>query len=100
MIRRPVAEFWSLTPRQIHLVFAGEAERIEDEAKLAANLAAYQVWRLAHMMRFKRLPKKPDDLTKKKAKGKVGASWQAQKRALEMFNTGIGGFDNRPGKGG
>lgn len=53
------------------------------------------------MMRFKRLPKKPDDLTKKKRKVGTGDDWRLQKAAIEMFNAGIGGFDNRPAaKGG
>lgn len=91
---RPVAEFWSLTPRQIVQVFAGWGNQVEREAKLAANLAAYQVWRLAHMMRFKRLPRKPDDMTKKKAVSS-GPDWRAQKAMIEMFNAGVGGYDNR-----
>jgi hypothetical protein len=79
-------------------VFAGWANQVEREAKLAANLAAYQVWRLAHMMRFKRLPRKPDDLTKKKTVS-TGPDWRKQKAAIELLNAALGGFDHRP-KGG
>lgn len=52
-------------------------------------------------MRAKRLPRKPDDLTKARRKG-TGADWKAQKAAIELLNAGLGGFDNRrPGaKGG
>lgn len=90
-----MAEFWSLTPRQIHLVFRGESERLKQEADLKANLASWQIWRLAHFMRAKTLPRKPDDLTKKKAKG-TGPDWKMQKAAIELLNAAIGGFDSRP----
>lgn len=79
-------------------MFAGWGNQVERESKLAANLAAYQVWRLAHMMRLKRLPRKPDDLTKKK-KVSTGPDWRNQKAAIELLNAAMGGFDNRP-KGG
>jgi hypothetical protein len=80
-------------------VFKGEGKRLQAEANLAANLAAYQVWRLAHMMRFKRLPRKPDDLTKAK-RASTGTDWRMQKAAIEAFNAAVGGFDNRPKNGG
>lgn len=95
---RTVAEFWTLTPRQIDVVFKGETDRLKAETTLNVNLAAYQVWRLAGMMRLKRLPAKPDDLMKKK-RASTGPDWRAQKAALELFNAGIGGYDNRK-KGG
>lgn len=93
---RTFDEFWSLTLRQIDCVFKGYAKKINQEAELHSNLAAYQVWRLAHMMRFKRLPKKPDDLLdSKKNKPSTGPDWKAQKQAIEMLNAAVGGFDNR-----
>lgn len=76
------------------MVFKGESERIDRESKLHANLAAYSVWRLAHLMRLKRLPAKPDDLTRARRKG-TGADWKMQKAAIELLNSGVGGFDNR-----
>jgi hypothetical protein len=68
---------------------------VKRESELQANLAAYQVWRLAHMMRLKRLPRKPDDLTTKKRPGSTGENWKMQKAAIEMFSAAIGGYDNR-----
>ncbi len=62
---------------------------------LHANLAAYQVWRLAHLMRMKRLPRKPDDLTKKRKAASSGPDWKAQKAMITMLNAAFGGFDNR-----
>lgn len=76
-------------------MFNGVAKRINREAELHSNLAAYQVWRLAHLMRLKHLPRKPDDLTKKKRPGATGDDWKMQKAAIEMFSAAIGGYDNR-----
>lgn len=76
-------------------VIAGESKRIERENRLKANLAAYQVWRLAHLMRVKRLPRKPDDLMKAKKNTGSGADWKKQKAVVEMMNAAFGGFDNR-----
>lgn len=91
---RPIDEFWSLTCRQILLVFRGEAKRVDRETRLQANLAAYQVWRLAHLMRLKRLPRKPDDLMKTK-RISTGDDWRAQKAAIELLNAALSGSDAR-----
>lgn len=72
----------------------GELRRVRRESEFQANLAAYQVWRLAHLMRAKRLPRKPDDLTKAK-KRSTGPDWRAQKAVIELLNAAYGGTDNR-----
>lgn len=94
-----MAEFWTLTPRLVMLVLVAEMQRRNDESELHANLAAYTAWRVANLMRVKRLPDKPDTLFKngKTTKGKSsGPDWRAQKRVFEMMNKMFGGTDNRP----
>lgn len=73
-----------------------DTKRRNQEIELKTNLASWQVWRLAYLMRFKKLPDKPDDLLKaKEAKKGTGENWKAQKSVFEMYNAAFGGFDNR-----
>lgn len=84
----------------IFLVVKAENDRRREEQELTANLTTFAVWRLAWMMRFKTLPKKPDDLTKEAKRPGVGEDWRMQKAAIEALNAALGGFDERPAKGG
>jgi hypothetical protein len=81
----------------IMIAINADAKRRNDESELHANLAAYQAWRLAFLMRVKKLPQKPDDLMSKKGQRRAGSGsdWKAQKAMIETINAMFGGFDNR-----
>lgn len=99
---RPMAEFWSLTPRLVMMVINEYMKRRNDEIELHSNLAAYQSWRTAILTRAKKIPRKPDDLMKtRKRKKKNGhqQDWKDQKAAFEMINAAMGGFDDRKKEG-
>jgi hypothetical protein len=80
------------------MVINEQVKQRNDGIELQSNLAAYQVWRLAHLMRTKTLPNKPDNLiSTKKNKKPIGSKmdWKMQKSIFEMYNAALGGFDNR-----
>lgn len=77
----------------------GENKRLERDSRLHSNLAAYTAWRTAVLSRTKVLPRKPDDLFKRRRKG-TGDDWKAQKAMIETINAALGGFDNREPKKG
>lgn len=78
-------------------MFKGEGQRLKQETELQANLASWSVWRAENFRRARNLPRKPDDLTKKKPPS-TGGDWKAQKAAIELLNAALGGFDHRPKK--
>jgi len=81
---------------EISLVF----DAFEAERKARYDLASWQVWRAAWLARIKPklLPKKPDELIRKRSPGPAMA-WQEQKSIVNMVNQMYGGGDKRKKKG-
>ena len=85
---RPIQEFWDLTFSEIDICIRANANNFER----TWNRTSWTVWRLAYLMRLKRLPRKPDQLFKKTGPAR---DWQSDKKLVEMFNSLVGGSDGR-----
>ena len=90
MTGRGIDEFWHLTPREVDWVLKAAQNTRRD----SADLVSWAVWRLACLQRYKRLPRRPDELLKEKIAGS-GGDWKVQKRMVEILNRMLGGTDDR-----